>query len=88
MKISNAFAKTTAKGHKVYRIMVDTNEILSYLEQGRKLIGIDIMTNAGLVKIIKGTKGTKAWEALQYYVWGTVAKEERKEVERGEPSKQ
>lgn len=80
MKISNAFKRTTKKGHVVYRIMVDTNEILSNLEQNKTVIGVDIMTNNGLVKTISGkSKKGYSWEALTYYVWSKT-KDPVKEV--------
>jgi len=70
MKISNAFKKTTKKGHTVYRIMLDTSEILNMLEQNKPVIGIDIMTANGLVKTISGkSKKGYSWEALTYYIW-------------------
>ena len=51
------------------RITIDNNEVLSYLEQNKTLICIDICTRNGLVKTIKGNKNGKSWDALQYYTW-------------------
>jgi hypothetical protein len=81
-RISNAYLKTTKKGSKVYRIMVDTDTILSHLEQGESIIGIDITTNHGLVKTIRGkNRNTGAlWEALQYYIWAKIPTEQKEAV--------
>ena len=79
MKISNAFQRKTRNGKNVFRINLDNNEILSYLENGKTTIAIDIITNqGGLTKIISGTskKNGKPYKALMYYTW---AMEPRKE---------
>jgi hypothetical protein len=80
MIIKNAFARTTAKGHKIFRIILDNNEILDNITQGKTLIAIDILTRGGMVKTISGKSKTgKPYDALQYYSWATEKKEEVKE---------
>ena len=72
MIIKNAFATTTAKGHKIFRIFVDINEVLTNTENGNNLMAIDILTKNGLVKTYRGTSKTgKPYEAMQYYTWAT-----------------
>lgn len=70
MQISNAFETITKKGHKVFRIEVDTNEILSFLEQGKTKIRYDIMTKNGIIQARTGVgKNGKPYRALHYYTW-------------------
>lgn len=70
MKISNAFQRTTAKGHKIYRIRLDEKEILSCLEQGNTILAIDVVTRNGVPSLHKGVdKNGKPYEALHYYFW-------------------
>lgn len=70
MKISNAFETHTKKGATIFRIYIDTNEVLSYLEQGKTKIAMDIMTSGGFVKIGKGVgRNGKPYRALHYYTW-------------------
>jgi len=76
MKVSNAFETTTKTGKKVFRLTVDTAEVLDHLENGRTIIAFDIMTNGGTVKTISGNKNGRSWRALQYYCWGLKPKEE------------
>ena len=84
MIIKNAFGRTTHKGHKVFRIVVDTQEILNNLEQGKTLIAIDILTRGGMVKHISGTgKNGKPYEALQYYTWATQKEDKHEEAKNG-----
>jgi len=75
MKISNAFETTTKAGKKVFRLMIDTGEVLNHLEQGRTIIAYDILTNGGTIKTISGNKNGKSWKALQYYSWGLKPKD-------------
>lgn len=77
--ISNAFKTTTKSGHNVYRIYVNTNEILGYLEEGRKRICIDILTNSktGQPRYASGVAKTgRPWQALQYSTWAVPEKED------------
>ena len=74
MKISNAFETVTKKGATIYRIKIDTNEVLSYLEQGKTTIAIDIISRFGLVRSGK-TKAGKPYKALHYYTWAREPKE-------------
>lgn len=85
LKMINAYARLTRTGHKVYRIKVDTNEILSYLEHGKTIIGIDIVTSKGSPKIVVGRakNSGKPYEAIQYYTW--AIENNQQEVQNATP---
>ena len=77
----NAFQTTTKNGNRVFRVAIDTNEILSHLEQGKTMIRYDIMCDKGGNPIVANgrTKAGKPWRALMYYVWALPKKEETNE---------
>jgi hypothetical protein len=74
----NAFQVDTKKGNKVFRVTIDTNEILSNLEQGKTIIRYDIMCDKyGNPIVARGTAKTgKPWRALMYYTWAQEKKNE------------
>jgi hypothetical protein len=74
----NAFQTTTKKGNTVFRVTIDTNEILSNLEQNKTVIRYDIMCDKyGNPIIAKGqTKNGRQWKALMYYSWAQEKKNE------------
>ena len=76
----NAYKRQTRTGNRVFRIYVDTNEILSHLEQGKCLIAYDIQTVGGMIKTITGSKNGQQWEAIQYQVWARTKDEAKEEV--------
>ena len=69
--ISNAFMTTTRVGKNVFRIKVDNGKFLSYLEEGKTHMAIDICCNGKTPRVVAGNskKSGRHWEALQYYVW-------------------
>ena len=77
MKIASAYKTTTRKGSQVFRIKIDTNEILSHLEQGNSNIALDILTNkkTGLPYLHFGKSKFGNYSALSYYTWATKPKE-------------
>ena len=74
--ISNAFQRTTKAGKIVYRINIDNGKLLSYLEEGKTHICIDLCCNGSTPRIVAGTskQGFK-WSAMQYYVWAVEPQE-------------
>ena len=67
MPITMAFKRITKKGCPVYRINVNTTELLSYLEEGKTEVRIDVIP-----KEIHGCSKGRKWDAVRYYTWATV----------------
>ena len=67
-----AFQTTTKKGHKVYRITLDTNEILSFLENNKTQIRYDIICDKyGNPQVARGVSKGKPWQSIMFYSWAT-----------------
>jgi len=67
--LPNAFLTTTGKGRKVFRINLNSDEILARLEEGKKRMAIDIPTNNGSIRFKNGSHKGKRWTAFSYYAW-------------------
>lgn len=76
-----AYKTKTRKGKHVFRIRLNTDELLSRFEEGKTVIAIDIPVKYGKIPVIKGRK--KAWEGLNFYCWA-MEKEKLDELKNGE----
>jgi hypothetical protein len=77
--LPNAFLVTTRKGKHVFRIRLNTPEILSQLEAGRTHLAIDIPANQrGEITFRSGkSKNTqRPYKGFPFYAWAMEEKNE------------
>jgi len=72
----NAFLTTTKKGKQVYRMYLNTDEIIARLEEGKTMMAIDIPSKLGNINIRSGSKNGRQWKSLAYYAWAVERKKE------------
>jgi hypothetical protein len=77
--LPKAFKTVTKKGKTVYRIRLNMSEILAKLEEGNSDLFLDVPAPNGSIKIIRGSRNGRTWEAFQYYGWAGKKQEEAKE---------
>ena len=77
--LPSAFLTVTKKGKSVYRIRLNTSEILDALERGNTVLSLDIPCDAnGTIRTRTGkTKLGKTYKAFSFYGWAVPAKEEQ-----------
>ena len=74
--LPHAYLTKTRKGRFVFRIGLNTDEILGRLEEGRNRIFIDIRANKNQETAYAiGNNGKGQWKAVQYYAWALPREE-------------
>jgi len=70
-----AFLTTTKKNKDVFRINIERDKFLTWLEEGKTRMAIDIPAPGGNISVHKGFKNGKPWKGITYYEWAVQPQE-------------